>query len=47
MMEATVIQRIASLDFHKEVRPEYFHRLKKIEKGKFLNEKEFEKEMLK
>lgn len=32
-------------DFELEVKPEYLEKLDKIEKGRFLSRKEFEKEM--
>lgn len=32
-------------DIHNKVRPRYLQKLKKIDKGRFLSEKEFEKEL--
>jgi len=34
-----------NLDLHRKVKPEYADKLKAIDKGKFLSEKEFEKEL--
>ncbi len=34
-----------SLDLHRKVKSEYVEKLKAIDKGKFLTEKEFEKEL--
>lgn len=34
-----------NLDLHRNVNPDYIKKLRKIDKGKFLTEEEFEKEM--
>ncbi len=34
-----------NLDLHKNVKSEYLKKLKKIDKGKFINEDDFKKEM--
>ncbi len=34
-------------DFHQKVKPEYLHKLKSIDQGRFFSEEEFERELAK